>query len=457
MDPKVMQIIEAQAVRPLVDVLKALQREEGCLTEASLKALASDRLLSLDRLYGIASSYAGFIFEKQHQEKRPLSAPVPLPGFLEGFRETATANIVKSGVLTAAWEAAPATLAAYEKTGGMQVFARAASLTPEQSLKEIVEGGLTRKPRAWTQVAQAGEAPVIVANCHSGDPVAGQASMLLAADPFSVIEGMYIGAMATGASRGWLYLDPEDESQAERLTGAAEEVQRAANINFAVEVFVGPESLVGSDDSVAAAAITGDRPVPAANPDNLIACGIWSRPTICDSAEFFAATARTSAVEEKAAGRLYQVGGNVETAGIVEAAPETAIGELLAAAGAEGGWTALVGGLSGTLVKEGGEDLSLAVLEREDNPRWRTVFVIDDSLEPRAAAAAVAEYNGRYLCGGCIPCRIGSVRMAELAGRETPDIRTLEQLAFTLERTGLCQVGRGAAGLMLSSLELQEK
>ena len=448
-----MKIIEEQATSPLVDVLRSLQREEGCLTEAALKALASDRVISLTRLYGIATSYPEFHLEKGHEEIRPLAEPVPLPEFLGGFREEAAAMVRKDGPLTSMWSSKLATLSAYREAGGMEGYAQAASASPEQTLSAITKGGFTRKAKAWLAASGSDEEPVLVANCHNGDPVAGQASSLLKSAPYSILEGLYIGAMATGARRGFIYLDPAESDAAPDLLKKSEEIQRDANINFAVEVFTGPAILVGSDDTVAVAAIEGDRPVPAASAEKMLTRGIWAKPTIIDSAECFAAIARTIASNSQTSNRLYQVGGNVKSPGIYEASTGTYLGELLSEAGAGGHDEVLMGGMSGRFM--GAEELNSPLLsfEREDGPRWRTIFVLDEANSSFEAVKAITQYNSRYLCGGCIPCRIGSVRMAEILGTENPDTDILKELAFTLEKTGLCHTGRGAAALVLSSLQ----
>lgn len=453
-EPKVLKIIEEQATSPLIDVLRSLQQEEGCLTEASLKALASDRVMSLTRLYGIATSYPEFSLEKVHEEARPQSNQVPLPGFLEGFRDSATATVRKAGPLISMWSSKPGTLPAYREAGGMEGYAQAASASPEQTLSAITKGGFTRKAKAWLAASSSDEEPVLVANCHNGDPVAGQASSLLKSGSYSILEGLYIGALSTGARRGFLYLDPADSDAAPELLKKSEEIQRDANINFAVEVFTGPAILVGSDDTVAVAAIEGDRPVPAASAEKMLTRGIWAKPTIIDSAECFAAIARALGTKSDMENRLYQVGGNVESPGIYEVPAGMSLGELLSEAGAGAGGEVLIGGMSGLFPGDDGQKFPLLAFEREDGPRWRTIFVLDETNSRFEAAKAVTQYNTRYLCGGCIPCRIGSVRMAEILNKETPETGTLKELAFVLEKTGLCQTGRGAAALVLSSLQL---
>lgn len=453
-DKEASKIIASLSAKPLVEVLRALQRQEGCLTEASLRALAGDRLISRSRLFGIATSYPEFRLEKDIEAVRPVSPAVELPDFLA---EGAAANAVcKEGLLSARFGSSPASLADYVAAGGLRALRRALEeMAPEQVFSEVVLGGLTRKPEAWQAVERSTKGPVIVASAHAGDPSAGQARLLVEKDPYTVLEGMFIAARAIGANRGFLFLDPAVAGLSSRITEAAEEIQRAANINFAVEVAVGPQSLVGSEDSVAVGSIERDRPMPLLI--DVAIRGVWALPTLVDAAECFAAIAQTLATGSRAVTRLYRVSGAVDKQGIFEVEPGTSVTDLLADAGNRARSPSLVGGLSGRLVD--GEDLQRPLLsfERTDSPRWRTVHVFKSGSGVLAAVAGMAAYNARYLCGYCIPCRIGAVRMAELLSRskgntELLDRKTITELSRVVERSGLCHTGRGAAGMVLSAL-----
>lgn len=458
-DKEAFEIIAALSAKPLVAVLRALQRQEGCLTEASLKALAKDRLISLTRLFGIASSYPEFKFEKEAEAIRAVSPPVELPAFLAaGFSANA---VQRHGVLSAGLTSlSPASLADYEAAGGLKALRRSLEeMSTEQVLSEVLLGGLTRKPGAWQAVEKSTQGSVIIASAHAGDPTASQAGLLVEKDPYTVLEGMFIAARAVGASRGFLFLEPELAGLSAGLTEAVEEIQRAANINFAVEVVCGPRSLVGSEDSVAVGAIERDRPVPL--PVDPAVRGIWAKPTLVDAAECFAAIARTLATGKRVTTRLYQVCGAVDNPGIFEVEPDLSVNELLLEAGAGDCSVALVGGLSGTFVWGEGLGRSLLSFERTDSPRWRTVQPFANGFDVLAAAAEAAAYNARYLCGYCLPCRIGALRMAELFSRASGnagglDRKTLIELSTAVERSGLCHTGRAAAGMVFSALEAEK-
>ncbi len=454
-DSRAAKIIAELGAHPLVDVLRALQQEEGCLTESSLRELAANRMISLTRLYGIATSWPEFRFEAPREEERPRSPAGELPEPLGAVARGGAPGLLVPGSLTARFGEPPQDLAAYEAAGGMRALRRALTeMKPEQALSEVVLGGLTDKPEDWQRAEAGSKEPLIVINCHSGDPLAHQAGELLRKDPYAVLEGAFIGAVAAGARRGYIFLDPRDAPLKDRLTEAAGSVQREADIDFAVEAFVGPDSLVGSVDSVAAAAIGGNRPVPAAVPEDIAIKGIQGQPVLVDSAECFASIAATLAEGRRVESRIFQVTGAVPWEGLVEAEyRRMSVDDLIAEAGAPRGSQVLIGGLAGQILSGRFLELPLPAFQRGDNPRWRTVHVFGETEDRFGLAAQLAACNARHLCGHCIPCRIGSVRMAEMMGAGRVDRETLEEVAITVEKTGLCSAGRGAAALVMSVIE----
>ncbi len=57
----------------------------------------------------------------------------------------------------------------------------------------------------------------LVCNADEGDPGAWVNRVLMESDPHSIIEGMLIGAYATGATRGWIYIRDEYPLAIERM------------------------------------------------------------------------------------------------------------------------------------------------------------------------------------------------------------------------------------------------
>ena len=102
-------------------------------------------------------------------------------------------------------------------TAAFEGLARARALTPAQIVDEIRRSGLRGRGGAafpaaikWQTVLDA-TAPTkyVVCNADEGDSGTFADRLLIEADPFQLIEGMLIAALATGASRGFVYLRSE--------------------------------------------------------------------------------------------------------------------------------------------------------------------------------------------------------------------------------------------------------
>ncbi len=454
MEARGSQIVEDMREAPLLDVLRALQSDAGHLARESLESLSRSKLISLDRIYGIAASYPEFRFDDEEEGRRPPREEAPLPAFATVAEGEVHRRMLAPGPLTSRYGKEATSLGRYRELGGMSAIARIEDgMKPEQVLSEVLLGDLTRRHGTWQRVATYAWDRVIVANNQTGDPLAGQVSALLEQDPYAFAEGIYLAAYATGAREGYLFLGPRYAHLSEPLTAAAADMKLFSKIDFELEVIIGPGILVSSEDSVPLAAMHGERPVPAS--EGKFSEKVWSKPVLVENAGLFTVLAAVLGTRERVNNRLYQVTGDVREAGVIEAPAETTVSELIGEAGSHGRPQVLVGGLSGTFVSGDGLERPVSDYERSDNPRWRTLHVLaaeDDALEMAAAGAA---YNARNLCGYCIPCRIGSVRMAELLAAPGHDLETLAETAAMLEKCGLCNVGKGAGALVRSAIEMR--
>jgi NADH:ubiquinone oxidoreductase subunit F (NADH-binding) len=175
--------------------------------------------------------------------------------------------------------------------------------------------------------------------------------------------------------------------------------------------------------------------------------------SVVDSGELFANVTAVLAGGKSSDTRLYRVSGAVDSPGIIEADASVTVRDLAIRAGTHAGAQALVGGMCGVFLTEGQLDQRMSDLKPADNPRWRTVHMLRDRRDIYPNAQEMAAYNAGHLCGHCVPCRIGSVRMAEMIAEFPPDMVSLGELADTLGVTALCPVGRGAAGMIRSALK----
>ena len=111
----------------------------------------------------------------------------------------------------------PISLDDYLAHEGYQGLMRAVSMTSADIIKEVTESGLRGRGGAafptgikWKTVADApADQKYVTCNADEGDSGTFADRMLMEGDPFCLIEGMTIAAVAVGATQGYIYLRVE--------------------------------------------------------------------------------------------------------------------------------------------------------------------------------------------------------------------------------------------------------
>ena len=105
---------------------------------------------------------------------------------------------------------------------------RALELGAEGVIREVTDAKLLGRGgaafptgRKWDAVAKAPARPhYMVCNADESEPGTFKDRVLMEADPFAVIEGMTIAAIATGCEHGYLYVRTEYPLARERIENA---------------------------------------------------------------------------------------------------------------------------------------------------------------------------------------------------------------------------------------------
>ena len=111
----------------------------------------------------------------------------------------------------------PVSLSDYVSHGGYRGLERALRLMPETIVEEVVTSGLRGRGGAgfptgikWRTVLETdADQKYIVCNADEGDSGTYADRMIMEGDPFVLIEGMTIAAIAVGATSGYIYLRSE--------------------------------------------------------------------------------------------------------------------------------------------------------------------------------------------------------------------------------------------------------
>ena len=381
-----------------------------------------------------------------------------------------------------AGEADPLCLDSYRGLGGYKGLERALGLPAEAVVAEVIESGLRGRGGAafpagikWRTVLEAeAEQKYVVCNADEGDSGTFADRLLMESDPFQLLEGMAIAGVATGATRGYIYLRSEYPLAHQVLTAAIVRA-RAANClgdnllgsgrAFDIELRLGAGAYICGEETALLDSLEGKRGMVRFKPPLPALEGLFGQPTVVNNLLTLAAATTVlaeggahyaAAGSGRSRGTLtVQLAGNVRRGGLVE----IPFGVSLRALVEEWGGGTLsgrpiraiqVGGPLGAYLPESEWDTPLdyeGFAELGAMVGYGGVVVFDDTTDMAAQARFAMEFCATESCGKCTPCRIGSTRGVEVidrlvAGGGQPEIVTLlEDLCDTLEQGSLCAMG----------------
>ncbi|TQV67787.1 formate dehydrogenase [Exilibacterium tricleocarpae] len=381
----------------------------------------------------------------------------------------------------------PLSLDDYLTHGGFKGLQKALSMSPRTIIDEVRAAGLRGRGGAafptgikWQTVLEAPLNPAataakyLVCNADEGDSGSFADRLVMEADPFMLIEGMLIAALAVGASRGYIYLRseyPNAHRILERAIALAEQHRYlGANIcgsdkTFHLEVRLGAGSYICGEETALLESLEGRRGEVRAKPPLPAVAGLFGQPTAINNVLTLAAVpfilaegaaAYTAYGSGRSSGTMaFQLAGNIARGGLVELAFGATLSTLLQHFG---GGTA--SGRAMRAVQVGGPLGAYLPASQWDTPLDYEAFAalgallghggivaFDDSADMAAQARFAMEFCALESCGKCTPCRIGSTRGVEVIERlcrgddRDADLTLLRDLCDTLADASLCAMG----------------
>ncbi|MEX8505997.1 formate dehydrogenase beta subunit [Leptothrix ochracea] len=394
----------------------------------------------------------------------------------------------------------PLSLEDYAAHGGWVGLKAAVTQAPEALVQAVLDAGLRGRGGAafpagikWKTVAAASCAPggvkYVVCNADEGDSGTFADRMVMEGDPYMLIEGMAIAALAVGAERGYIYVRSEYPHAVATLNEALRRAQAAGWIGadmagsgrrFELAVRIGAGSYVCGEETAMLESLEGKRGVVRAKPPLPAIQGLFGQPTVINNVLTLAAVplilARGAAFYRdfgmgRSRGTLpFQLAGNIRHGGLVEKAFGLSLRELLFDFGGGSATgrpikAVQVGGPLGAYVPAEQWDVPLdyeaytaigAVLGHGG------VVVHDDSMDMAALARYAMAFCAVESCGKCTPCRIGSTRGVEVIDRirllrdrpaeRDAQVELLRDLCDTMLHGSLCAMGGMTPYPVLSAL-----
>jgi NADH-quinone oxidoreductase subunit F len=388
-----------------------------------------------------------------------------------------------------------ATLAGYRAAGGYRALARAVEIGAAATIAEVTASGLVGRGgaafptgRKWDAVAKAPARPrYLVCNADESEPGTFKDRLLLEEDPFAVLEGMTIGAFAAGCERGYLYLRGEYPLAAARAQAAIDEARAAgllgpdvmgAGFAFDVELRRGGGAYICGEETALFNSIEGKRGEPRNKPPFPVHVGLFGKPTVVNNVETLAnvplllveggAAFAGVGTKGSAGSKLFCVSGRVARPGLYEVPFGSTLRELIAIAGGVPEDRAiravLLGGAAGTFVGPGDLDVPLTfegVRAIGATLGSGVVLVFDETTDLPDVLARIAAFFRDESCGQCVPCRVGTVRQAELLARlrkggpmgsAADEVALLRELGQVMRDASICGLGQTASSAIESAL-----
>lgn len=370
----------------------------------------------------------------------------------------------------------------YKAHGGFAGLTKALAMSQGDIVAAVTQSGLRGRGGAgfptgikWKTVAEAqADQKYICCNADEGDSGTFADRMLMEGDPLTLIEGMTIAAIATGATRGFVYIRSEYPHAVRVMRRAIALAQSAGYLgadvagsgkSFVLEIRVGAGAYICGEETAMLESLEGKRGVIRAKPPIPALKGLFGQPTVVNNVLSFASVPMilaqgAAAYQALGTGRSrgtqpFQLAGNIKHGGLVELPFGVTLGDLVNDFG--GGTRSgrpiravQVGGPLGAYLPSSQLNLVMdyeAMAAADAMLGHGGIVVFDDTVDMAGQARFAMAFCALESCGKCTPCRIGSTRGVEVierlkSGRDSlKNLKLLNDLCEIMRDGSLCALG----------------
>jgi NADH:ubiquinone oxidoreductase subunit F (NADH-binding) len=398
-------------------------------------------------------------------------------------------------------------LDAYTAAGGCRGLEAARRLGPAAIIEDVEASGLRGRGGAgfptgtkWRTVASYTSAALpatVVVNGAEGEPGSFKDRTLLRRNPYAVIEGALIAAMAVGADRVVVAVKSSFTAERARLARAIAEIEAAGWAEgVALGVATGPSEYLFGEETALLEVLDGRPPFPrvappfrrgvdevGVEPDQAAGSQMAQRdhggapPTLANNVETLAnvplvladgPTAFRSLGTDASPGTIVcTVSGATVRAGVAEFEMGTPLAEIIDTVGGgrrrERHYAFALSGVASALIPAASfatpatyEDMAAI----GSGLGAAGFMVFDDATDPAAVAAGVSRFLGVESCGQCTPCKDDGVTISLALAKVcagNADEHDLEQIVSrtaTVADEARCSLARQHQAVMDSVLRL---
>ncbi len=367
-------------------------------------------------------------------------------------------------------------------------------VTPSQVIDEVSRSKLRGRGGAgfptgvkWGLMAKVeAKEKYIVCNADEGDPGAYMNRNEIESDPHMLLEGMLIGAYATGASKGVIYIRAEYPLAVERLKLAIKQATESGflgekifgtDFNFDLHMVEGAGAFVCGEETALIRSIEGKSGRPRPRPPFPAQKGIWDKPTTINNvetwcnipviihkgADFFLQTGTKTSPGTK----VFSLVGKIKNTGLVEMPLGSPIQTIIYNIGEGTGTHRAVkavqtGGPSGGCIPV---ELFNTPVDYESLNSLGAIMgsggmvVMDDDNCMVDVARYFVEFTNSESCGKCTPCREGLHHILENLNAITEGkassgyLDELKSLGSFIKDSALCGLGQTGPNPVLTTIK----
>ena len=375
----------------------------------------------------------------------------------------------------------PRSLESYRTQGGFVALERAREMGSEAVVREVTEARLLGRGgaafptgRKWESVAKATARPhYLVCNADESEPGTFKDRVLMEGDPFAVVEGIAIAALATGCEKGYIYIRAEYPLARHRIENAIAQARGAGLVDIDIEVRRGAGAYICGEETALFNSIEGKRGEPRNKPPFPVEVGLFGKPTLPNNVETLVnvldivldggAAFASTGTKDSTGSRLFCVSGHVERPGLYEVTMGTPLRALLEQAGVDRIQAVLLGGAAGSFLTPDQVDVPLSFEGTRAIGATLgsgAVIVFDETADMKAILLRIARFFRDESCGQCVPCRVGTKRQEEILermlggrnGDRSTDVMLLSDIAQAMRDASICGLGQTAANAIASGL-----
>jgi NADH-quinone oxidoreductase subunit F len=386
----------------------------------------------------------------------------------------------------------PTDLDAHRSEGAFIALEKAlCTMTPEEIIEDVKDSRLSGRGGAgfktgtkWELAREAsGKPKYFVCNFDESEPGTFKDRVLMEGNPLRVIEGMTIGAFATGAHKGYIFVRGEYSAATDILEEVLEKLYTesllggnilGSGYTFDIEVRHNAGAYICGEETALFESIEGRRGHPREKPPYPTQAGLFGKPTIINNVETLAVVPSLIlnggewfcqwGTVESVGLKLFCLSGHIMQPGVVEVPYGLSVRELIESFG--GGFIGdpqaiLVGGATGGFLHPENLDTPLAhedLLKLNVPIGSGAIMVFNQSVDLWQVLQTLAHFFVHETCGRCAPCRLGTMQIYKLLNKinlgvaASGDFKQLQDLGEMIKTTCVCGLGMTAANPVMTVL-----